>query len=162
MAEEDQNQITLDRKEIKFALWAELLYTFLPFIVSLVIFSFKGGVTDIIYQPAWSLAAAVLTGKTIVKFMTGLLKTEGGLRFKLGFVSFINAALFVFLLVPSLLILVLIYFITPPSLALAIIQLVLFALSVFFFLAFGETSEVIYKKARFMIDIRSGKEQTSA
>jgi hypothetical protein len=56
------------------ALWAELLFVFLPFLITILALSYNKNIVSIFYIPEWALAAAILTGQTVVKFISGLMK----------------------------------------------------------------------------------------
>jgi len=125
-------------------LWAELLFVFLPFLITALALSYKENIISIFYVPEWALAAAILTGQTVVKFISGLMRY--GENINLGAVALAASGLIVLLLAPSLAILSFILVSSTPVLWLGILQIVLFCISVFVYLLLGKISEKIVNK----------------
>lgn len=130
--------------ETQCELWAELIFVFLPFIIIFVISTHKDSSINILYEPEWSMAASILTGQTIVRFISGLLNSK--VDYKIGVVSLIVTILIAFILAPSLLVLPLIMISTSPETYLVVTQIVLFILAVLLFLFLGETEFYIKKQ----------------
>lgn len=104
----------------------------------------KDSSINILYEPEWSMAASILTGQTIVRFISGLLNSK--VDYKIGVVSLIVTILIAFILAPSLLVLTLIMISTSIETYLVVTQIVLFILAVLLFLFLGETEFYIKKQ----------------
>ena len=125
-------------------LWAELLFVFLPFLITILALSYKKSIISIFYVPEWALAAAILTGQTVVKFISGLMKY--GENINLGAVALVISGLIVLLLAPSLAILSFMLVSPTPVLWLGIVQIVFFCISVYMYLLLGKVSEKIINR----------------
>jgi len=131
--------------DIKASLAAELLFTFLPFLVIFLVLAYTQEIPRMLYLPEWSFAAAILSGQAIVKFILGLL--EFGDRVNLGIVALVVTATIVVILAPSLVVLSLILVTGSSPTWLAIMQIVLFVLAVVLFLFLGRVShEILLRK----------------
>lgn len=131
-----------------FELFSELLFTFLPFLISFVIQAYKKEFSQIIIKPEWSLAAAILAGQTIVKFILGVMHSIRDNRvLNKGFMALIITMLMVFLLAPSLVILTLIEVSMTnnnrPAAWLSVAQVALFIISSFSFIFLGRLRETL-------------------
>jgi len=122
----------LFREGVLPTLIAELLFILLPFVVSGIVFSYKGTFTRLLYMSEWSLAASVLFGQGLVKYVSGILHgviaTEGRGKISREVVAVMISITIVFGLVPSLLVLSLVLIADEPSRGLAVAQLILFIL----------------------------------
>jgi hypothetical protein len=58
--------------------FGELLFIFLPFLVMAIIYFYKNKINTILYEPEWSLAASVMFGQSIIKFIHILTKKRAG------------------------------------------------------------------------------------
>lgn len=123
------------------SLWAELLFTFLPFLITFIVLFYQGEILGLLFIPEWSLASAILSGQSIVKFIQSLLKY--GKELNLGIVAFIISTLIVILLAPSLIVLSLILISSEPVWWLAIAQIIFFSLSLISFLILGHAGEYL-------------------
>jgi|GEM_PF-1779493 len=126
-------------------LGAEFLFILLPFIVSGIVFSHKGDYSRLLYMPEWSLAASVLIGQSLVKFISGMLANKDVYTARWERVAFGISFLIVVGLVPSLIILSLVLAAGVPSLGLIIAQLVIFPFGVVVFFAFGAGGEALIR-----------------
>jgi len=131
-----------DLMDTRASLWAELLFTFLPFLIIALVSIYKNGTEKLLYIPEWSLAASILIGQAIVKFITGLLPF--GRNLNLGVVSLVISSLIVLLLAPSLIVLALIMTLEDLPISIALIQVFLFIVAVIIFLFLGRINRRIY------------------
>jgi hypothetical protein len=123
------------RKNASAALAVELLFTLLPFIVYAVIFLIIGTPTKIVQLPGWALAASILFGKTMVRFISVILaKRIPAIAER---VVLIVVLLFVLGMVPSLLIGVFMVISNPASSVLILAQVFFFIVAILVFLFFG-------------------------
>lgn len=126
-------------------LGAEFLFILLPFIVSGIIFSYKGDHFRLFGTHDWSLAASVLIGQSLIKFISGMLANKGAYRARWERVALAIAFLIVIGLVPSLIILSLVLVDDDHSGKLVFAQLGIFALGVLVFFAFGAGGETLMR-----------------
>lgn len=111
----------------------EICFILLPFIVMILLFLYKNNIGQIFNEPEWSLAASVMFGQSIIKLihMIGIPKKSSSIyQYRLGTMVSIIILLG---LVPSLIILALIYTSQEPLLWLNIMQVVLFVLAIILF-----------------------------
>ena len=126
-------------------LGAEFLFILLPFIVSGIIFSHKGNYSKLFEMHEWSLAAAVLIGQSLIKFISGMLANRVTYTVHWERVAFAIAFLIVAGLAPSLIILSLVLVDGVHSPGLMIAQLGIFVLGVVIFFAFGAGGEILMR-----------------
>jgi hypothetical protein len=111
----------------------ELAFIFMPFLVMTIIFAYKLKLDEMLKEPEWSLASAVMFGQAIIKMYNGISKNKNNeiLHYN---VSALFALIMLFGLVPSLIVLSLIYNSTVdlPN-WLIIVQIFLFILAVIVF-----------------------------
>jgi len=135
----DDNQLAKRNKQLQ--LWAELMFVFMPLVIIVVAFAYKGQLVTSAFSPEWAFGASILFGQTLVKF---ILMTVGiassGREISLGALALLISAFIVLLVVPSLLVLVLVLITDTPSILLAIAQIGLFILSVLAYLVLGGVS----------------------
>jgi ABC-type polysaccharide transport system permease subunit len=112
-------------------LGAEFMFILLPFVVSGIVFSYKGDYSKMLGMHEWSLAASVLIGQSLVKFISGMLANRDVYTAHWERVALAISFLIVAGLVPSLIIL---------SLVLGI-----FVLAVGVFFAFGAGGEALMR-----------------
>jgi hypothetical protein len=127
----------------------EALFILLPFVVIGIALSNKGQFSKFLYMPEWAISAAVLIGLSLVRFTSGLL--QGNIQMtSLSWqrVMLIFSMVIVLALVPSLLVLALVLVSGAPSQGLAFAQIVLFALGLFLFVAFGWTGQQFLEEAK--------------
>jgi hypothetical protein len=142
----NSSKLPIENPKINFSdsdatLWAELLFVFLPFLITVLALAYKKSIVSVFFVPEWALAAAILTGQTVVKFISGLMKY--GENINLGAVALVISGLIVLLLAPSLAILSFMLVSPTPVLWLGVVQIVFFCISVFFYLLLGKVSEKI-------------------
>lgn len=125
--------------DINASLGAELVFTFIPFLVTIIVLIYKGGSSEWLYIPAWSLAASVLSGKTIVKFFSGVLPY--GKRLYFGTAAFMISLLFVILFTSLAIHILILISPPPPPLWLGRMQIAFFVISVVSFLFLGRVSQ---------------------
>lgn len=79
---------------------AEALFAIFPLVVVAIVFAYEGRFLDLLKTPEWSFAAAVLSGQSLVKLLSGVanLKEEANYIF----IGLVGASLFVFVLGPSI------------------------------------------------------------
>jgi ABC-type polysaccharide transport system permease subunit len=124
---------------------AEFLFILLPFVVSGIVFSYRGEFSRLLYMPEWSLAASVLVGQALVKFISGMLANSGKYTVHWERIALAISFLIVLCLVPSLIILSLVLSADAPSRGLAIAQLVMFVIGVGVFFVFGGGGEALMR-----------------
>ncbi|MBZ5729176.1 MAG: hypothetical protein LAP87_29905 [Acidobacteriia bacterium] len=123
---------------------AEALFIVLPFVVIAIVLLQKGELSKIAYMPEWAIAAAVLTGLSLVRFTTGLLHANPEVEtFAWERVMLIFSLIVILALVPSLLILALVLVSGVNSEYLAVAQIFLFLLSLSLFMTLGWTGQYI-------------------
>lgn len=126
-------------------LGAELLFILLPFVVTGIIFSSKGDFSKLLYIPEWSLAASVLIGQAMVKFISGILANRTSYSASWERVALAISFLIVVCLVPALIVLSLILVAATPSNGLALLQVLLFILGIIVFFTFGGGGETLMR-----------------
>ena len=126
-------------------LGAEFLFILLPFVVSAVVFSYKGDYLHLLHMPEWSIAASLLIGQSLVKFVSGIIANRTAYDAYWDRVALGLSFLIVVGLVPSLLILALVLVSEKISFALAISQIISFAFGVALFFAFGGGGEALLR-----------------
>jgi hypothetical protein len=126
-------------------LGAEFLFILLPFIVSGIVFSYKGDLSRLLTMPEWSLAASVLIGQSLVKFISGMLANKDVYTARWERVALAISFLIVVGLVPSLIILSLVLVDGVHTGRLMIAQGGIFALAVVVFFAFGAGGEALMR-----------------
>jgi hypothetical protein len=137
-----------DRVDTWVVLISELLFVILPFIIIFMLFAYKGKIWQMLEISEWAFAAAVLSGQTLAKFISGILANYTNFREKR--VTLYVVILIVFLISPSLSILVLVLIekeasgptTNPLSIWLVYAQLFMFALAVIAYLVLGGVGEL--------------------
>lgn len=129
-------------------LLAEILFLVLPFIVSGIIFTYKGNPMRLLYMPEWSLAASVLFGQALVKYISGILSGQGYKFVEAEAVGLAISILIVAGLVPSLLVLSLVLVSDVPSNGLATAQTILFILGLAAFIFFAGIGQSLTKRQK--------------
>ena len=123
------------------SLAAELLFIMLPFVVFGIIFTYKGEQSKLAYMPEWSLAASVLFGQALVKYVAGVLGSRFKFRVVWERIAFFISLILVSGLIPSILVLTLILTTSGPSDNLANAQIGLFGYGLVLFLLFGSMGQ---------------------
>ena len=121
---------------------AETLLVLLPFVVMAIVLAQKGELSKLPYRPEWGVASSALIGLAMVRFVSGLLHAGTlieGVAWERVLLLF--AAILVFGLVPSLLVLSLVLVSKTPSGYLAAMQIAFFAVSLFLFISLGWAGE---------------------
>lgn len=127
------------------ALGAEYLFTLLPFIVSGIVFSSRGEYSKLIHASEWSLAAAVLIGQSLVKFISGMLANKTVFNANWERVAFGVSFLIVLALAPSLVVLCLVLTASEVSFWLSAWQIFMFILGTSIFFLFGAGGETLMR-----------------
>lgn len=65
---------------IIYGVWVEVLVTLFPFIVYIVVGTFKNDVADVLETPELAVAAAILSGQGILKFLHGAIGSDAAKR----------------------------------------------------------------------------------
>lgn len=110
----------------------EMLFILLPFIVMLIIYTYENKLSSIIYEPEWSLASSVMFGQSVIKFIHTITKSaskKGNRKFFSYTIGTIFSVLIVLGLVPSLIILALVFISKEPQLWLITLQIIYFFLA---------------------------------
>ncbi len=127
-------------------LGAELMFILLPFLVSGIVFTYLGDVTKIFYLSEWSLAASILFGQSLIKFIIGIMKMDRrAKRVRSDIITFIISFVIIVGIVPSLLILSFVLTSENVSTALATSQIVLFIFGFLSFFILGGAGHLIQK-----------------
>jgi len=139
-----------EQRETVYLVSAEVLFILLPFVAIAIVFSFKGKFHELGTQPEWALAASVISGQAIVKFIAGFLASSTG-KVAWQKVSLGITLVIVISLTPSLLVLTLILNGegVRASTALVVAQIILFFIGLLIFIYFGWLGEVLRAHARF-------------
>jgi hypothetical protein len=128
---------------------AEFLFILFPFVVSGIVFSIKGSHAKLFYIPEWSLAASILIGQSLIKFISGILANHGNYRANWERVALALAFLIVFCFAPSLIILCFVLYAEGElSFGLAITQIVVFFMALVVFFFFGAGGEALMRSKR--------------
>ena len=125
----------------KKALWStivEVLFVFLPFIILSIVYMNQGKFSEIFSISEWSFASSILAGQTIIKITHGFSRQKM-LRFHI-FLG-ILAMILIFILLPSMTILILILTSSPVSNGLLLAQLILFIISLLTFIIVGGAAQ---------------------
>jgi hypothetical protein len=128
------------KKEI-LALYAELSFFILPFIVISIINLTKNDWTKLIQTGDWALASTLLFGQTIIKIIMGIASREHSFPHQL--YGLIVALIIVFGLVPSITILAIFHIYSNLSIGLVITQFVLLILAITIFLVLGTIGQIL-------------------
>lgn len=124
----------------KLVIISEMLFVFLPIFIVVFYNLITHNYQRAFFSNDWIFGAIILWGQSIVKFTSGLLKTEK--RFKWQNVSFIIALLVIFGLVPSAIILVCLLNCVEFSLLLMVLQYLSFILSSIVYYNLGSVSQI--------------------
>lgn len=127
----------------------EALFILLPFVVIAIVLSSRGQLSRFAYRPEWAIAAAILSGLSLVRFAAGLLQgnvANSGLSWER--VMLIFSLVVVFAFVPSLLVLSLVLVSGAASQYVALAQIGLFVLALFLFVALGWLGQQFLEDAR--------------
>lgn len=143
--EKEKSAIDEDFKKEMPAMLAELSFTFLPFIVILIVNLSKGDWIKLIQTADWALASTLLYGQTIVKIIMGVASREHAFNYQnFGLVSALIIALG---LVPSILIVAIFELNQNISTGLIIAQFVLLGLAIYVFLLFGTIGQILFSNS---------------
>lgn len=113
---------------------SELSFIFVPFLVMTIIFAYKMKLSQIFSEPEWSLASAVMFGQSIIKSYHGFSKASHPGRILHYNIAGMFSLIILFGLIPSLIILSIIYTAEYDlPLWVIILQIFLFILAVFVF-----------------------------
>jgi len=96
-------------------------------------------------MPEWSLAASLLIGQSIVKFISGMIANRDVYAAQWERVALGTAFLIVIGLVPCLIILSLVLVNQAPSVGLTVAQFVTFVFGIVVFFAFGAGGEALIR-----------------
>lgn len=126
-----------EKKENESQSWGfalgEICFILLPFVVMLIILLYQGKITEIFNKPEWSFASSVMFGQTIIKLIHSIgKKRENYVVYQYNAGAFI-AAIIVLGLVPSLILLALLFTTLIVPLWIIISQLVIFVLALILF-----------------------------
>lgn len=117
----------------------ELLFTVLPFVIVALVLSYRGTTTRVIYLPEWAIAATVLEGQVLVKFISAsfILGKQEDTSASVTWGGFVFTILLIVCFVPTVLILVFMFLEPEPSFRLAVIQIGAFIVAVLVFFVFA-------------------------
>ena len=128
------------RKELP-ALIAEFLFVLLPLLVVAIVRLTEAVPGKILTAPEWAFGAAVLFGLTVVKFVMGFAAREHSFHWQM--TGLFTAALLVFGLVPSLIVLSTLLRQPDASCWLGITQVLLFVLGGVCFMTLGTLGQML-------------------
>jgi hypothetical protein len=128
------------KKELP-ALIAEFLFVLLPLLVVAIVHLSEEEPAKILVTPEWAFGASVLFGLTVVKFVMGFAAREHIFNWQM--VGLFTAALLVFGLVPSLIVLSSVLRHSDASYWLGISQVVLFLLGGACFMTLGTLGQMM-------------------
>ncbi|MCP5162065.1 MAG: hypothetical protein H7A00_10410 [Hahellaceae bacterium] len=133
ISELDENKILSEEEErqmsILFGTYADIMFVLLPFVVVSIFKLWQNDVKSILMSYDLAMAAAILGGLAVVKFILGLLIDPRMLKYKERLVFLISGTVFL-ILVPSLLFAVLIMLANPVPPIAMFVQPMLLLLSV--------------------------------
>ncbi len=129
----DQDKLLTEEEErqmsILFGTYADIMFVLLPFVVVAIFKVWQNDVKSILLSYDLAMAAAILGGLALVKFILGLLIDPRMLKYKERLVFLISGTVFL-VLVPSLLFAVLIMLADPVPAITMFVQPMLLVLSV--------------------------------
>lgn len=139
---QDPNRVKHINEGIKSTI-PDVFFVFLPLIVIFIVSAVRNELGGIFSQAEWSFAAAVLSGQSIVKIVIALSARSASVELvkESRTYAIAIAAVIVFLLVPSLTILIFMLITDPIAQALVDTQIVLFVLSLVAYIYSGITAE---------------------
>jgi hypothetical protein len=122
----------------------ELLFIVLPFVIVALVLSYRGSVAHLIYIPEWAIAATVLEGQVLVKFISAffILGKEVDTVESMSWGGFIFTLLLIICFVPTVLILVFVFLEPEITHRLAITQVIAFIIAVLIFFVFASFLEI--------------------
>jgi hypothetical protein len=123
------------------ALIAEFLFVLLPLLVVAIARLVEAEPSKILVAPEWAFGAAVLFGLTVVKFVMGFASREHIFNWQM--VGLFTAALLVFGLVPSLIVLSSLLLHSDASVWLGVSQIILFVLGGGCFMTLGTLGQMM-------------------
>ena len=126
-------------KNSKYVIISEILFILLPLIIIIVFNLLNNKSFNIFNRSEWTFAAIVFWGQSIVKLISGLIKSQR--KFKWQNIGFIVTLIIILGLIPSTIILILILQLEIPNITLSIIQLLIFVLSIVGYYCFGIVSQ---------------------
>ncbi len=123
----------------KYVIISEILFILLPIIIIIVFNLLTENRFNIFHRSEWIFAAIVFWGQSIVKFISGLIKSQK--KFKWQNIGFIITLIIILGLIPSTIILLLILQLDKPNTLLSIIQFIIFLISIIVYYCFGIISQ---------------------
>lgn len=138
---------SIEQAQIKILLasYSDILFVIMPFIVVLVLKSFKVPMIAVLASPEWALASAVLAGLAVVKLMLGLVSHDKMTRYRERLVFLVAATTFL-LLMPSLLLAGVAYVMETPPLFLVYIHPVLLIVAIAVYSGAVQSAQNLLKK----------------
>jgi len=133
-------------KTIKYVLSTELLFTLLPIIIIGIVRSAQNDFDKIFFNTEWSIIALILFGQSIVKFSSGISKSNE--KFRWQFVALIISLIIVFGLIPTSIILVINLTKATPVFWLYIVQILLFVASIVCFFIPGAIGQKLLDESK--------------
>lgn len=118
-----------------YILISELLFTLLPILIIMIVRGYETKYELIFYNTEWSIMAIILFGQSIVKFSSGISNSHK--KFKWQLVSLIISIIIIFGLIPSIIILVINLLDSERTFSTHLVQILLFALSIFSYFVIG-------------------------
>jgi len=115
-------------RTIKYALSSELLFSLLPLIIIIIVRTYENDVSKILYNTEWSIISIILFGQSIVKFSSGIANSKENFRWQL--VALSISLIIIFGLLPASIILVLNLTGSSISTTMALVQIIIFILSI--------------------------------
>lgn len=123
----------------KLAVCSEILFILLPLIIICFFLFLQNRTDEILFQSDWTFATIIFFGQSIVKFISGLLKSKR--EFKWQMISIIISSIIVLGLIPSTVILIQLLSTSTPNIKLIIIQYAFLILSIGVYYYFGTAGQ---------------------
>jgi len=134
----------MDESRSKGVVISEILFIILPLIIIVIYLFIQKSTISIFYKSDWTFASIVLFGQSIIKFTSGLIKSN--MKFHWQKVALILSFLIVIGLIPATIVLILILGSPSISLRLVVLQMVVFIVSVLVYFFIGSTGQLYLDK----------------
>lgn len=131
----DINRTMKLERTLFYILISELLFTLLPILIIMIVRGYETKYELIFYNTEWSIMTIILFGQSIVKFSSGISNSQK--KFKWQLVSLIISIIIIFGLIPSIIILVINLLDSDKTFSTHLVQILLFAISVFSYFLIG-------------------------
>ena len=127
--------------ESKFVIVSDMLFVFAPIFILMILHFVKKDHVSIFYRADWSFASIILFGQAIVRFASGLSKGDKHYRWQI--IAAIISFVIVFGLIPSAVLLALIYSTSEYSIWVYIVQIIIFIVGCFTYYNIGACGQMM-------------------